>query len=277
VHTSAASNPEWFCQRLTVEDTGALSQSDIEPERRSGMREELIQQEFYCDFSAGAPRAIYAKAIEKARSDGRVCPMPVDGSNLVHTNWDLGAPRKTAVWYWQIVGREIRVIDCDIGFEGTIAERVARILGKGYNLRKHYLPHDAQQTERSGSTFASELARAGLPNLVTVPRTHSVWIGINHALELFPALSFRSPHCDKRLEALEAYRSEVEGEGALSRNEPEHDWSSHQSDAFRMMAEAHRAGLVRFTDTTAAVNTDWLGLGLHRHGRRGMKPIRVSS
>lgn len=83
-----------------MEDTGALTKEDIEAERRAGMREEMIQQEFYCDFSAGAPGAIYAKLVERARCEGRICPMPVDGSNLVHTSWDLGAPRNTAVWYW---------------------------------------------------------------------------------------------------------------------------------------------------------------------------------
>ena len=100
-----------------------------------------------------------------------------------------------------------------------------------------------------------------------------MWIGINHALELFPALSFRSPQCDKGIEALEAYRSHVEGEGALSKNEPVPDWSAHPADAFRMMAEAHRAGLVSFKHTTAEVRSKWY----FPEKRRGMKPMRVSA
>ena len=115
------------------------------------------------------------------------------------------------------------------------------MLGKGYNLGKHYLPHGAQQRERSGSTFASELTARRAADLVTVPRVNSVWIGINHALELFPALAFRTPHCDKGLEALEGYRSETEGEGTISNTEPVHDCVAHRR-SYRMMAEAHRAG-----------------------------------
>lgn len=220
--------------------------------------------------------AVYAEAIERARTEGRICQMPVDGSNLVHTSWDLGSPVNTVVWYWQVVGREIRFIDCDRGDKGTLTERVAQMLAKGYNYGKHFLPHDCAQTERSGTTFLSELARAGLPasTLVPVPRTHSVWLGINHALEMFPALAFRAPHCDAGLDALMAYRTRPQGEGPQQVDEPIHDWSSHPADAFRLMAEAHRAGLIAFKHTAAEPKPEWYGNDARK--RRGMKEVRVS-
>jgi hypothetical protein len=46
----AQRNPEWFCQLLTVDDTKALSVSDVQKERDAGMSEDMIRQEFYCDF-----------------------------------------------------------------------------------------------------------------------------------------------------------------------------------------------------------------------------------
>lgn len=42
----------WFIQRLTVEDTGAISLDIVDDERRAGMSEAMIQQEFYCSFEA---------------------------------------------------------------------------------------------------------------------------------------------------------------------------------------------------------------------------------
>jgi len=224
-------------------------------------------------WTAPVQGAVYAEAIDRARSEGRICAMPVDGSSLVHTSWDLGAPANTVVWYWQIAGREIRVIDCDRAFVGTLTERVAFMLAKGFSFGKHYLPHDAQQTERTGTTLAAELGKAGLTNIVTVPRTHSVWIGINHLLEMFPALSFRVPQCDGGLDGLAAYRTRRQGEGAQSTNEPIHDWSSHIADALRVMAEAHHAGLVSFKHTAAAPDPEWYGAA---RKRRGLKPMRVS-
>lgn len=228
--------------------------------------------------------SVYAAAIDRARAEGRVNPFPIDGSNLVHTFWDLGAPSNTVVWYAQIVGREIRIIDVDrvslhqdeameSGFKGTITERVAMMMRKPYNYGKHYFPHDCEQTERTGATLINEVRKAGLQNAVTVPRTADVWYGINHALELFPALAFRSPQCDEALEVLAIYRTKRVGEGALSTDEPVHDWASHTADAFRTMAEAHRAGLIQFKHTSAEVQSDWY---FPKQKRRGCKPMRVS-
>jgi hypothetical protein len=270
LYDMARQNPEWFCQLLTIEDTGVLNDEDIEAERAAGMREEMIQQEFFCDWSAALPGAIYGKVIERARRDGRLCPMPVEGSSLVNTSWDLGSPRNTCVWYWQVVGREIRIIDCDMGFEGTLIERVAFMLGKGYNLGKHYLPHDCEQTERSGTTFLAELAKAGLTGLTTVPRCHSIWMGINHLCEMFGSLAFRTPQCDHGIEALSAYRERLDINGGIGGKEPIHDWASHPADALRTMAEAHRAGMFKWG--VVENRADWYG---ETKKRKGMKAPKV--
>lgn len=218
--------------------------------------------------------SIYGAALDRARVEGRVCPMPIAGNCLVNTSWDLGAPSQTAVWYWQITGREIRIIDYDAGFEGTLIERVAMMKAKGYSFDRHYLPHDAMQTERTASNFATEIQAAGLANVVCVPRTASVWIGINHVLEMMPGIVFRSvPTVEKGLEALAAYRKHSEGMGALTKSEPVHDWASHPADAFRTMAEAHRAGLFKFASAADPRPGEY---GRHRE-RKGMKPRRVSA
>jgi phage terminase large subunit len=266
-------DPEWFSMMLKASESGLIPQDELRS-LKEGLPAHTARQEFECDFTAPIPGAIYAAVIEQAREQGRIAPFPVDGSNLINTSWDLGAPENMAVWYWQIVGREIRILECDRGDKGTLTQRVAYMLGKGHSFGKHFLPHDAQQTERTGTTFLTELVKAGLPSpsISVVPRTHSVWVGINHALELFPALAFRSPQCDEALAVLAGYRRKVEGEGALSKDEPIHDFTSHTADAFRMMAEAHRAGMVAFRHTTAEVKPSWYG----KAPRRGLKAMRVS-
>jgi len=50
LYQNAMNNPDWFCQMLTVKDTQAISTSDIDEERRAGMSEDMINQEFYCSF-----------------------------------------------------------------------------------------------------------------------------------------------------------------------------------------------------------------------------------
>ena len=51
-------NPDWFCQLLTADDTGAVSRADIEAERQAGMSEDMIQQEFYCSFIASVENIV---------------------------------------------------------------------------------------------------------------------------------------------------------------------------------------------------------------------------
>lgn len=52
LYQEAMGNPDWFCQLLTVDDTGVISREDIERERRAGYSEDMIAQEFYCSFVA---------------------------------------------------------------------------------------------------------------------------------------------------------------------------------------------------------------------------------
>jgi len=52
LYSMALHNPEWFCQLLTIDNTKAISREDIDSERRAGMGEDMIQQEFYCSFIA---------------------------------------------------------------------------------------------------------------------------------------------------------------------------------------------------------------------------------
>src|SRR4051812_44755503 len=63
----------------------------------------------------------------------------------------------------------------------------------------------------------------------------------------------------------------AEGEGALSRDEPVHDFSSHTADSLRTLAEAHRAGFISFEYTAAEVRPHWFP----KIKRRGLKPMRI--
>lgn len=237
-------------------------------------------------FAAPVEGSIYGSEIDAARADGRVAArIPVDGGGLVHTAWDLGAPLQTVVWYFQIVGRWIRLIDVDRNLDLTITERAATMKAKGYAYGNHFLPHDAKQTDRAGKTLASELARAWLQvdaetmdvvwerkaNLKFVPRTHDLWVGINHAKQLLPSCEFRVPECEEALAVLAAYRT-APGTDRRDSGEPLHDWTSHTADAFRTLAEAHLAGMFSFG---GAPRPDWQYPSRARAKRGRMRDISL--
>ena len=161
-------------------------------------------------FKAPIEGAIYADILDRLRASGAIRPGAVDRNFLVHTAWDLGSPINTVCWYFQLVGTEIRVIDLDCELDLTPAERVARLLSKGYLFGWHFLPHDALGTMKSGRTFQMELSQLGLAHTRVVPQTTDTWIGINHLRGMLPRFTFRVPACDKGLDELAVYHTKRE-------------------------------------------------------------------
>lgn len=241
---NAQSDPDSYALMLKASESGILS-PDALAVMKAKLSPDSYAQEMECDFNIGRPGAIYAKLIEAAYAEGRVASFAL-ADTLVHTSWDLGSPANTTVWYFQVVGREIRIIDVDIGLDfDTLTKRVAHMKAKGYPFGTHILPHDAGQTDRTGKTFQSEIQAAGLAGVRTLPRTPDIWVGINGLKGLMPSLAFRTPHCDIGLAALEAYHTKEVEIGKIISNQPVHDWSSHTSDALRYMAEAFQLGWIK--------------------------------
>jgi hypothetical protein len=64
LYQMALTNPDWYCSLLTVEDTRRdapgenglpiITPTMLDAERREGMREALLLQEYYCSFEAGS-------------------------------------------------------------------------------------------------------------------------------------------------------------------------------------------------------------------------------
>ena len=196
-------------------------------------------------FMAPVPGAIYARHIDKAKSEGRVINFPFERGELVHTAWDLGSPANTRAVYFQFVGREIHIIDHDTGLDLEPAYRVAHMHAKGYPLGTHFFPHDAAAVEKSGKNFEQQMREAGLENIRIVPRCRDVWPGINKAAELLPRMVFHKDKCAKLLESLECYHTKEERTSGHQTSIPVHDWASHDADAFRIIAEAVLNGLAK--------------------------------
>lgn len=243
--TKNRDNPSWFTQVLSCDDTHAIGEADIEEERRSGMSEAMIRQEFFCDFSAPNERAIYGSEMSQALATGRIGAFPVDGRFPVHTCWDLGSPRNTVVWYFQrLAFGAFRFVDIDYGLDLTLVQRIAHMRSKGYSFGRHFLPHDARQDSRTGRTFEQDARDAGLGNMTVVPVTPSVWQGIDFVRQLFPSFEFRDVACEVGIKGLKGYEFTPDASSGTVRDVPLHTWCSHVADALRTMAEAEKHGLI---------------------------------
>jgi hypothetical protein len=52
IYQIARANQDWFCELLTADQTQGITKEAIEKERRDGMSDDLIEQEFYCSFKS---------------------------------------------------------------------------------------------------------------------------------------------------------------------------------------------------------------------------------
>lgn len=236
LYSMAKDNPDWFCELLTVDDTGAISQEAIEAERKAGMSDELIKQEFFCFFDYGLEGAFYLKQLSEARKEGRICRVPVE-KLPVHTAWDLGRKDATAIWFFQLVGLEVHLVDYYEN-SGEELEHYAKVLqDKGYLYGEHYAPHDAAAKRLSGPSVEERGAELGL-DFIVMEQERDIFAGIEIARSIFPRCWFDEQRTKAGLNALMNYQKEYDEKHKVFKTRPLHDWSSNGADAFRYMARA---------------------------------------
>lgn len=243
LYEMAKSNPEWFAQRLTVDDTKAIPQGVIDEERRSGMSEAMIQQEYYCSFSAPVAGSYYGELLNRAETEKRIGIVPYDPSALVTTAWDLGYGDDTAIWFAQIIGTDKRIVDYYEN-RGVGLDHYAKVLKeKPYVYHRHLLPHDGAKGELIAGTTIVKQAQAllGEKTIEVQPRL-TVEEGINAARVLLATCRFDEAKCSAGLKALKLYRRDWNEERKVFSDRPRHDWTSHAADAYRGLALGLKPG-----------------------------------
>lgn len=241
----AKDNPEWFCQLLTVEDTiredgsRIITDADIQAERDAGMSEDYIQQEFYCSFTLGIEGSYYAKYIQAAKDSNRIGNVPLETQSRVYTAWDIGFGDATSIVFFQIIGKEIHIIDYYEN-QGEGLPHYANVLRKkDYLYAEHYAPHDIDSHSFSSGLSAREVGRDLGINFIPLQTLKlKIEDGIEAARGIFPRIWIDEVKCKRLIQCLENYRKEFDADYQVYRTRPVHDWASHGADAFRYLAIA---------------------------------------
>jgi hypothetical protein len=241
----AKGNEQWYSQLLTVDDTKredgspVITLEDIEAERSSGMSEDYIQQEFYCSFTLGIEGSYYARYIQKARDEGRICNVKWDRMQRVNTAWDIGYGDSTAIVFYQHAGQEVHIIDY-VENHGEGLPYYAKILAdKPYIYGSHFAPHDIDSHQFSTGLSAREVGRDLGIKFIPLPTLKiSVEEGIEALRGIFDRIWIAEKPCKHFISCLENYRKEFDQKHNCYKSRPVHDWASHGSDAARYMAIA---------------------------------------
>lgn len=243
-HELAKESPDWFAQRLTVADTGVFTDAQMRSELHEYIKEHgetegesYFQQEYYCSFDAAILGAVYGRWISKAEVAGRVGHFEYDRKLPIRTAWDLGYDDSTAIWFFQVAGREVRVIDY---YENRLQDvkHYADVLKSkpyDYTNSKHYGPHDAgiKLLQAGGRSVVDQLFAEGF--LMQVIPATSMQNSIAAARRLLDSCHFNAEACADGLEGLKQYHYEWDDKRRILSDTPVHDWSSHPADAFEII------------------------------------------
>ena len=215
----------------------------------------------------------YAKHITQARIEKRICRVPYDASLPVFTAWDLGYNDSTAIWFFQVYGKEIRLIDYLEGSGESLSHWLGEVKKKPYIYEKHLAPHDILAHEyTSGMTRQASARKMGI-TLLAVQKVELI-SGIDATRNILNRCWFDEVKCEKGIKALENYKKQWNDRTGCWASQPLHDWSSHGADSFRTLAtglchvegkksqaEKERARLESYKDHTGLLPTNPLYTG----------------
>jgi hypothetical protein len=248
-----AAGADWFFEKLTADECRVYSPmqlQDILEQLQDTHGEDygksLWLQEYYCSFDAAIPGSIWGDCVTKAEVAGRILDFEPDHTSPVHTAWDLGRTDDTSIWFYQFKGPWLDIFDHhssslkDIPFYMDLLE--SKRVEHGIAYARHHLPHDARPRTLAagGQSIWQQCHNAAKHN----PALGSFQIGkrldkqehIQAGRATFPHARFHKTRCAKGLESLRCYHRERDEEKEVFKDTPEHDWSSHDADAFMELA-----------------------------------------
>lgn len=267
----ANDHPKWYLSRLDINDTGLLTDEDVEEEILQGMDPDKAEQEFYLSFDAATKGAYYAKQIKTVHEEERYKEFDIEPGVPCMTFWDLGISDAMAIWIVQVIGGEPRVVhyyeNTDEGMEHYINYLLDWSQEHKVNFSKHFGPHDLRVRELTNGMSRIDTARKMGINFQIV-EIMPIQDGIEAVRRLLPTLWFRkeptkvtsgaggrdhkrkynvaTSGVDYALNCITNYHKKYDEKRKTFHNHPEHDWSSHCADALRMMAQAFKQNNIQF-------------------------------
>lgn len=210
----------WYYKKLLIQKEDMKREYPSTPDEAF---ESVINGSYYWEY------------LVKAKVEGRISSIPYDAETVVHTAWDLGYGDSTAIWFFQICGKEIHLIDYYEDNQKALVEYIRVLKDKKYSYGSHLAPHDIGVHEFSSGKSRQELAARHGINFIKVSDV-GVDEGIDAARIIFQRLWFDEKNCSLGLKALNAYRRQWNEKQGCWGAKPLHNFASHAADAFRILA-----------------------------------------
>jgi len=216
----------------------------LERERLRDLRDRPEQYDHIWEgaYATVAAGAYFASDLLRARQENRIGHVSADPLLPISSYHDIGGAGAKAdaysIWVTQKVGREIRVLNHYTARGQPLAHHVSWMRENGYGKVEIVLPHDGLNTNNvSGKTYEQHWRDAGF-QARSVPNqgTGAAKQRIEAVRRLFPRIWFDADKTEDGRTSLGWYHPKISEDERRRDMGPDHDWSSHDADAFGLMA-----------------------------------------
>ncbi len=224
----------YYCQISKASEAGVMTEEQLDRYRLE-MGDSNFLREFECSPFAPVSNSVIGDLMVQAEAEKRVVNFPVQPFADVHTCWDIGWNDDTSIWFFQLHGHYINIIDY-AEFSQTSLVRIAQEIKKrNYPWGRLIVPHDG--AVHDVSTGISRLQVFRDMNMGSVDHQKRMNIGetITSARLNLPRCRFSLDKCEKGINHLKMAKFKEDQKTAVVLDAIEHDRSSHAFDAFRYL------------------------------------------
>lgn len=214
-------------------------------------------------FKTVTEGAYYASDLVKAKAEGRIAFLAADPLMTIRAIWDIGGTGAKAdacsIWIAQFIGREIRVLNHYTAQGQPLAAHVAWLRDNGYGKALCILPHDGSTNDKVYDvSYESALRDAGF-QVIVVPNQGkgAAMMRVEAARRLFPSIRFNETTTDAGRTSLGWYHEKKDEKRGIGLG-PNHDWSSHDADAFGLMCVAYEEPVIA-KKRAVGQSLNWMG------------------
>lgn len=195
------------------------------------------------DYKRSIEGAYFAKHLTQAKEEGRIGRLAEDPLMTVRIFCDIGGTGSKsdafAMWAVQFIGREIAVLNYYEAVGQPLATHVNWLREQGYGegRAKIWLPHDGKTNDRVYDVSYKSAFEELDYDVTVIPNQGkgAAKQRIEAVRRRFPLMYFNESTTEGGRAALGWYHEKRDENRNIGLG-PEHDWASHGSDAFGLMA-----------------------------------------
>jgi uncharacterized protein (DUF2164 family) len=246
---SIKTNPAWVWRIDSVEslkdDHGKryITNAMIDEDRKAGMPEFLIQQEYYSIITVQHERLYFSREMQNLDENQRIIPELILANTLVYAFYDLGINDSTAVILAQLDLMNnphiIYYLEANNHPIQYYIDAAHRFCNKHYlRLHRHFLPHDGKSRDKATSKTTQDIFQELGEAAYCVPKPSRKIDAIHLMRRMLYRTKFNQENTARLIDCLSNYSKVFDEKNNIYKDHPLHDWTSHAVDAYQTMTLA---------------------------------------